>query len=112
MAWPNFHREMEERSTNRWQHRLKREHPTCTERTNRSLKSADGRVATVASEALPLRGMIIRREPGYGRGANYAQNKPQGAPRVAQSGNGETRVTLPRRGDSRSKVNQIVSSSV
>jgi hypothetical protein len=26
MAWPNFHREMEERSTNRWQHRLKREH--------------------------------------------------------------------------------------
>src|SRR6202049_3130957 len=23
---------MEERSTNRWQHRLKREHPTCTER--------------------------------------------------------------------------------
>ena len=45
MAWPNFHREMEERSTNRWQRRLKREHPTCTER--RSLtKSADGRVAT------------------------------------------------------------------
>jgi hypothetical protein len=27
MAWPNFHREMEERSTNRWQHRLQREHP-------------------------------------------------------------------------------------
>src|SRR6266404_2779987 len=25
-----------ERSTNRWQHRLKREHPTCTERSNRS----------------------------------------------------------------------------
>jgi hypothetical protein len=46
MAWPNFHREMEERSTNRWQHRLKREHPTCTERINRSPKSADGRVAT------------------------------------------------------------------
>ena len=37
MAWPNFHREMEERSTIRWQHRLKREHPTCTERNkNRS----------------------------------------------------------------------------
>jgi hypothetical protein len=32
MAWPNFHREMEERSTIRWQHRLQREHPTCTER--------------------------------------------------------------------------------
>jgi hypothetical protein len=38
MAWPNFYREMEERSTNRWQHRLKREHPTCTERVNRSLR--------------------------------------------------------------------------
>jgi hypothetical protein len=47
MAWPNFHREMEERSTNRWQHRLKREHPTCTERNQKSLiESADGRVAT------------------------------------------------------------------
>jgi hypothetical protein len=45
--WPNFHREMEERSTIRWQHRLKREHPTCTERSKKSLtKSADGRVAT------------------------------------------------------------------
>jgi hypothetical protein len=33
MAWPNFpSTKMEERSTNRWQHRLKREHPTCTER--------------------------------------------------------------------------------
>jgi len=40
---------MEERSTTRWQHRLKREHPTCTDRTNRSTKSADGRVATVAT---------------------------------------------------------------
>src|SRR5277367_708647 len=46
MAWPDFHRETEERSTNRWQRRLQREHPTCTERINRSLKSADGRVAT------------------------------------------------------------------
>jgi len=35
------------RSTIRWQHRLQREHPTCTERNkNRSPKSADGRVAT------------------------------------------------------------------
>src|SRR5439155_22179665 len=34
----------------RWQHRLKREHPTCTER-NRSTKSADGRVATVGNSA-------------------------------------------------------------
>jgi hypothetical protein len=47
MAWPNFHREMEERSTNRWQHRLQREHPTCTEQNQKSLiESADGRVAT------------------------------------------------------------------
>src|SRR5277367_4195888 len=38
MAWPNFHRETEERSTNRWQRRLQREHPTCTERINRSLR--------------------------------------------------------------------------
>ncbi|SRR6266496_226520 len=36
-----------DRSTIRWQHRLKRERPTCTERKNRSSKSADGRVATV-----------------------------------------------------------------
>jgi hypothetical protein len=41
---------MEERSTIRWQHRLKREHPTGTERNkNRSMKSADGRVATVVA---------------------------------------------------------------
>src|SRR5271168_936325 len=46
MAWPDFHREMEERSTNRWQHRLQREHPTCTERNKSLTKSADGRVAT------------------------------------------------------------------
>jgi hypothetical protein len=33
IAWPNFHSsEWKERSLNRWQHRLKREHPTCTER--------------------------------------------------------------------------------
>ena len=36
-----------ERSPIRWQHRLKREHPTCTERPS-LIKSADGRVATVA----------------------------------------------------------------
>src|SRR6266496_451111 len=52
MAWPDFHRGWKSRSTNRWQHRLQREHPTCTERTkNRSSKSADGRVATVAARA-------------------------------------------------------------
>jgi len=33
MAWPNFYpRWWKTRSSNRWQHRLKREHPTCTER--------------------------------------------------------------------------------
>src|SRR5258705_12873861 len=32
-AWPNFHsQEWNGRSTIRWQHRLKREHPTCTRR--------------------------------------------------------------------------------
>jgi hypothetical protein len=33
---------------NSWQHRLKREHPTCTERKSLT-KSADGRVATVVA---------------------------------------------------------------
>jgi hypothetical protein len=37
------------RSTIRWQHRPKRERPTGTERTNRSTKSADGRMATVVT---------------------------------------------------------------
>jgi hypothetical protein len=33
IVWPTFHsQEWDRRSTNRWQHRLKREHPTCTER--------------------------------------------------------------------------------
>jgi hypothetical protein len=49
MAWPTPSTKMAERSTNRWQHRLKREHPTGTERTKRSTKSADGRVATVVA---------------------------------------------------------------
>src|SRR5258708_13482556 len=40
MAWPTFILEMEERSTNRWQHRLKREHPTCTERNNSLIKKS------------------------------------------------------------------------
>ena len=31
-AWPDFPRKRKQRSTIRWQHRLKREHPTCTER--------------------------------------------------------------------------------
>ena len=38
-AWPNVHsKEWKERSTNRWQHRLQRERPTCTERKDRSLR--------------------------------------------------------------------------
>ena len=45
----HFHQRMDERSIIRWQHRLKREHPTCTERTKSLNKSADGRVATVAT---------------------------------------------------------------
>ena len=49
IAWPSFHPRWKQRSTIRWQHRLKREHPTCTERRKRSSKSADGKVATVAT---------------------------------------------------------------
>ena len=45
IAWPTLIFKMEERSTNRWQHRLKRERPTCTERKSLT-QSADGRVAT------------------------------------------------------------------
>jgi hypothetical protein len=33
IAWPTSIVEMHERSIIRWQHRLKRERPTCTERT-------------------------------------------------------------------------------
>src|ERR1035441_2387771 len=51
MAWPNFYlRWWKPRSPNRWQHRLKREHPTCTERES-LIKSADGRVATGLNSA-------------------------------------------------------------
>jgi hypothetical protein len=34
---------------NRWKHRLNREHPTCTERNESLLESADGSMATVAT---------------------------------------------------------------
>ena len=37
------------RALNRWQHRLKRERPTCTERNKSLLESADGSMATVAT---------------------------------------------------------------
>ena len=40
---------MEERSTNRWQHRLQRERPTCTQRKRSLTKSADGRMASAAT---------------------------------------------------------------
>ncbi len=51
---PHWHRPSlgwDGRSIIRWQHRLKREHPTGTERTKSLMKSADGRVATVANWA-------------------------------------------------------------
>jgi hypothetical protein len=41
-----FHRKR--RSIIRWQHRLNRERPTCTERMESLLKSANGSMATVA----------------------------------------------------------------
>ena len=50
MAWPRFHsKEQNHRAPNRWQHRLKRERPTCTERNESLLESADGSMATVAT---------------------------------------------------------------
>jgi hypothetical protein len=36
---------------NRWQHRLNREHPMCTERNESLLESANGSMATVANSA-------------------------------------------------------------
>src|SRR5262250_525265 len=52
MGWPSsLFDGWEVRSPIRWQHRLQREHPTCTER--RSLtQSADGRVATVSADGM------------------------------------------------------------
>ncbi len=52
MAWPRFHsEEQNHRALNRWQHRLNRERPTCTERNESLLESADGSMATVANSA-------------------------------------------------------------
>jgi hypothetical protein len=49
MGWPRFtFQEQNHRAPNRWQHRLKRERPTCTERNKSLLESADGSMATVA----------------------------------------------------------------
>ena len=49
-AWPKFHYEKERncRSQIRWQHRLNRERPICTERNESLLESANGSMATVA----------------------------------------------------------------
>src|SRR5579871_1210646 len=50
MAWPTFSsQEQNQRAPIRWQHRLKRERPTCTERSESLLESADGSMATVAT---------------------------------------------------------------
>ena len=48
-ARPTFIRKMKRRSLIRWQHRLNRERPTCTERNDSLLESADGSMATVAT---------------------------------------------------------------
>src|SRR5690349_23291892 len=40
---------MKRRSLIRWQHRLNRERPTCTERNDSLLESADGSMATAAN---------------------------------------------------------------
>ena len=49
IAWATFHSSVKHRSPNRWQHRLKRERPTCTERNDSLLESANGSMATVAT---------------------------------------------------------------
>ena len=41
--------EQNHRAPNRWQHRLNRERPMCTERNKSLLESADGSMATVAT---------------------------------------------------------------
>jgi hypothetical protein len=52
MAWPRFHsEEQNHRAPIRWQHRLYRERPTCTERNDSLLESADGSMATVVHSA-------------------------------------------------------------
>jgi hypothetical protein len=49
IAWPGFHsQEQNHRAIIRWQHRLNRERPTCTERNQSLLESADGSMATAA----------------------------------------------------------------
>jgi hypothetical protein len=45
---PSVIKGMAHRAINRWQHRLNRERPTCTERNQSRLESADGSMATVA----------------------------------------------------------------
>jgi len=49
-AWPTSVVRWIERSTIRWQHRLKREHPTCTERT---IAHQRERMVRMAAEAAP-----------------------------------------------------------
>src|SRR5579862_5296567 len=50
MDWPTFpSQEQNHRAPIRWQHRQNRERPTCTERNESLLESADGSMATVAT---------------------------------------------------------------
>jgi hypothetical protein len=47
LDWKNDHNI--QLAPNRWQHRLNRERPTCTERNESLLESADGSMATAAN---------------------------------------------------------------
>jgi hypothetical protein len=50
IAWPRLYsNEQNHRALIRWQHRLNRERPTCTERPESLLESAHGSMATVAT---------------------------------------------------------------
>src|SRR5262249_52906830 len=52
-----------DRSLIRWQHRLKRERPTCTERNDSLLESADGSMATAAKARKNLENKNETRNP-------------------------------------------------
>src|SRR5665811_2638094 len=49
LAQGSTRKEPNHRAPIRWQHRLKREPPTCTERNESLLESADGSMATAAT---------------------------------------------------------------
>ena len=76
MAWPRFDSEKSgTKGAKRWQHRLKRERPTCTERNESLLESADGSMATAATRQenkkpcsmKPVKNPLDSDRPSHGR---------------------------------------------